>query len=438
MGRYTFARGGILQSQLYGKLNRWLMRSQLHVEIEQPIERDGLIVLAASAEGHPKRRNRNGKIWIEIPAQWQSWLTVRGQADDLHDAFARIFLVSAMEGNCDLCIHGNVTTSLLANLERWQAIASTWWPAYSRVELRADREVDIAAEMAQYHRGQAETLLAFSGGLDSIDTLYGHRLNRRGRNTRNVTAAMFVHGFDIDWRDERFSGALDRVGQLCRPLGVDLLSARSNLKQLLPNWSISHCAAIMGVMSLFQRRFTAGLLGCSWAYDNFEFVTVGNGSTAITDPLLSSAGFQVIQDFASTRIEKTVALCDRPEVWKLLRVCYQGDDPSKNCGVCEKCVRQMLCMVAAGVEDFGGFESPLTPEKVAAVKPTGTAIENEWRACYSLAQQRGLQHRAEFVAMANVLEQYATSRPGVPEHLVPLAERRRRRPHFLQRMFRRS
>ncbi len=408
------------------------MRSQLHIEIEQPTQRDGMIILGATVNGHPRRRNRNGKIWIEVPAQFQPWLTIQGQADDLHDAFARIFLVSAMEGNCDLVIHGNVTTSLLANLERWQAIASTWWPAYSRVELRADGEVSVTTETNRFDSRKTETLLAFSGGLDSIETLYGHRLNRRGRNTRNVTAGLFVHGFDVDWQDERFAAAFDRVGQLCKSVEVELLDARSNLKQMLPNWSISHCAAITGVMSLFQRQFAAGLLGCSWAYNNFEFVTVGNGSTAITDPLLSSGAFQV---FASTRIEKTLALRNQPEVWKWLRVCYQGEDPSKNCGVCEKCVRQMLCMLAAGVNDFSGFESPLTIEKVTAVKPTGTAIESEWRSCYAFVQQGELQDRAEFQAMGRVLEQYAQNRPGVPVHLLPMAEQRRKRRRWLQRMF---
>jgi hypothetical protein len=188
-------------------------------------------------------------------------------------------------------------------------------------------------------------------------------------------------------------------------------------------------------MSLFQRRFAAGLIGCSWAYNNFEFVTVGNGSTALTDPLLSSLGFQVIQDFASTRIEKTVALRDQPAVWKWLRVCYQGEDPSQNCGNCEKCIRQMLCMTAAGISDFSGFQSPLTTEKVAGVVPAGEAIECEWRSCYALAQEQGLGSRPEFQAMGRVLEQYAQRDHKIPVHLLSVAEqRRRKRGRWLQRI----
>jgi hypothetical protein len=411
------------------------MRPQLHIEIEPPTRKDDVLVLAARVSGHPRGRSRNGQVWIEIPARLQPLLPIQGADDDLHDAFARIFLISAMEGDCDLVVHGNVSTSLLANLERWQAIASTWWPTYSRVELRADREISTANEAARFDPQRTETLLAFSGGLDSIDSLYGHRHGRRGRNTRNVTGCLFIHGGDIDWRDDRFAAAANRVGQLCKDTGVDLLTARSNMKQLLPNWSISHCAAITGLMSLFQNRFAAGLVGCSWAYNNFEFVTVGNGSTALTDPLLSSAGFQVIQDFASTRIEKTIALANQPAVWKWLRVCYQGENPSQNCGNCEKCIRQMLCMTVAGVTDFSGFESPLTTEKVAGVVPAGEAIESEWRACYALAQQRGLGDRPEFQAMGRVLAQYDKRERKVPVHLLSVTEqRRRKRGRWLQRI----
>lgn len=411
------------------------MRAQLHVEIEPLISRDDAVVLAASISGHPRGRSRNGQVWIEIPARLQSLLPIQSAADDLHDAFARIFLVSAMEGDCDLVIHGNVSTSLLANLERWQAIASTWWPTYSRVELKADREISTADEAAQFNSQRTETLLAFSGGLDSIDALCGHRLGRRGRNTRNVTGCLFIHGGDIDWRDERFAAASDRIGQLCQATGVELLTVRTNMKQLLPNWSISHCAAITGLMSLFQRRFAAGLVGCSWAYNNFEFVTVGNGSTALTDPLLSSSGFQVIQDFASTRVEKTIALRDQPAVWKWLRVCYQGEDPSKNCGNCEKCIRQMLCMTVAGISDFSGFESPLTAERVAGAVPAGEAVESEWRSCYAMAQECGLGNRPEFQAMGRVLEQYAQRDRKVPVHLLSVSEqRRRKRGRWLQRI----
>jgi hypothetical protein len=128
-------------------------------------------------------------------------------------------------------------------------------------------------------------------------------------------------------------------------------------------------------------------------------------------------------------------LRDQTAVWKWLRVCYQGEDPSQNCGNCEKCIRQMLCMTAAGVADFSGFQTPLTAEKVAGVVPSGAAIEREWRSCYALAQERGLERRPEFQAMERVLEQYAQRTRDVPVHLLPVAEqRRRKRGRWLQRI----
>ena len=208
------------------------MRSELHVEVDPLTRRDDRIVIGAQIHGHPRRRNRNGKVWIEVPAELSSWLAIQEKPDDSHDAFARMTVLSAMEADCDLIIHGNISVSLLANLERWQEIVTRWWPTYRRVHLSADCEVSASA--AAESNNNTETILAFSGGLDSVEALYSHRLGRRGRNTRNVTTCLFVHGFDIDWREARFSAACDRARRLCEPWGVNLTSVRTNLKQLLP------------------------------------------------------------------------------------------------------------------------------------------------------------------------------------------------------------
>jgi hypothetical protein len=396
-------------SQLTSK--RAAVRSELHVEIEPLVSRDDAIVVSVQISGHPRARKRNGQVWIEVPADMYSWQAVQDKPDDLHDAFARMFLVSAMEADCDLVIHGNVSTSLLANLERWQDIVSRWWPSYRRVHLSADREVSSPAEAAaNANLKAAKTIQAFSGGLDSIETLYGHHLDCRGRNTRNISTCLFIHGFDVDWRDERFATACDRARQLCKTWGVHLKSVRTNIKEMLPNWRISHAPVITGVLSLFQREFATGLLASTRAYESLEFVISENASTAMTDPLLSSASFQVIHDLASTRTEKTLLLKDRPEVWPLVRVCWEGKNPTANCGQCEKCIRQMLCMLAAGVDDFRGFQFHLTPEAVSRVQPHEGFLEDEWRACYALVEQQGREQLPEFQAMRHVLDQCAAER----------------------------
>jgi hypothetical protein len=405
------------------------MRSQMHVEIEPVVHREGAVVISAQVNGHPRRRNRNGKIWIEAPAERLEWLAIQGNTDDLHDAFLRMLILSAMEANCDLVIHGNVSSSLLANMERWQDIVSRWWPTtYRRVDLVADREVDTPTGMA--NTATAETLQAFSGGLDSVESLYGHKLRRRGRNTRNVTACLLVHGFDIDYNDQRFGAAWDRTRRLCEPCGVELLRVRTNLKQMLPCWTACFPTGVAAMLSLFQRKFSVGQFAASVAYEDPYFIATGSTSTAMTDHLLSSSSFQVIQDLAITRMDKTMSLRDHPEVWKLLRVCWEGEDPTTNCGKCEKCIRQMLCMLAAGVEDFSGFQSPPTAQSIASVTPHHGAVEREWQVCLAMAEAEGRGNRPEFQAMRAVLQSCAAASGESSDAIVPP-------PHSLKRRIKR-
>ena len=86
------------------------------------------------------------------------------------------------------------------------------------------------------------------------------------------------------------------------------------------------------------------------------------------DWLLSGHDFRIVHDLAdASRAEKTRVLCDWEVARRNVRVCWSGADLSTNCGVCSKCVWQMLCLLANGIEDYGAFAEPLTTERVAAM-----------------------------------------------------------------------
>ena len=407
------------------------MGIEMHVDVLQPEVLGEWLRVHGVIRGHPRLPRRGGTFFFDVPVRARDWLAIRGRPDDLHDAFLRATIWSAMEAGGELTVHGRVSTRLLANLERYQEVVCRWWPKYRAVSLRADEEVDDEVAARAVAGGEARrgaALLAFSGGLDSIESLAAHKGGWRGRNSLDIGACVFVHGFDIPLDDGAFGAALARARTLTDRYSTELLTVRSNLKELLPLWETTFPAGIGAVLSLFERRFEIGLLAASSAYENTHWIASKDGSTPWSDPLLSSATFSVVPDLAVTRVEKTERLAGDETVWRNVRVCWEGDDLSTNCGRCEKCVRQMLCMRACGITDFSAFATPLTPATVLATVLPMTVVVEEWRRCYERALQADLGRDPVFVAMRGVLDRASSGATGsTGAWLTRLARRARRR-----------
>lgn len=387
--------------------------------------------------GHPRSRKRNGLVFFDVPAGTWDWLAIRGQPHDRHDALLRATIWSAMEAGRDLTIHGRVSRHLLANLERYQDIVCRWWPRYRPVRLQADEEIDTEEVATDGRRSGAcdSTVLAFSGGLDSIESLAAHRAGWRGRNTLDVATCVFVHGFDIPLSDGAFRVAMGRAKTITDHYGAELVAVRSNLKRMLPNWTTTFSGAIAAVLSLFESRFSSGLLAASTAYENLYWIDSDDGSTPWTDPLLSSDSFRIVHDFAVTRVEKTARLAREPVVWKNLRVCWQGEDLSTNCGRCEKCKRQMLCMLACGVKNLSAFRAALTPAAIRSTELPLAVVVEEWQRCYDHALEAGIGRDDIFLAVRQKLD----ATPASATRRTDAAHRRRtlhRATHKLLRYFR--
>ena len=78
---------------------------------------------------------------------------------------------------------------------------------------------------------------------------------------------------------------------------------------------------------------------------------------------------QVVTDGSGFgRTDKVEMLAPYPAVLAAIKVCWEGDDPGKNCGVCEKCVMTRLNFLAAGIRNAPCFDTPLTPELIANLR----------------------------------------------------------------------
>ena len=203
----------------------------------------------------------------------------------------------------------------------------------------------------------------FSGGVDSFYTLLKHR--------EEITHLIFVHGFDVFITEQtRREQGSQTAREVARELGKSLIEVETNLRTLfsmasdrLVHWDKYHGAVLASVALLFQHRFRKVLIPASFTYDQlFPW-----GTHPVLDPLWGTELTDFEHDGCEARRpEKVVYISKHESALKWLRVCHKSPDDRQNCGRCEKCLRTMINLRAAGaLERCKTFPSDLNLEAVA-------------------------------------------------------------------------
>ena len=243
-------------------------------------------------------------------------------------------------------IHGKVTSSLLANLEKYCACWTLVMPEYKPISIVPDEEYEDSVKPLDNR-----AIVSFSGGLDACFTLYRHKKNLAGRNTKNIERAVLLFGATDTplSKPEDFKNHADNARLLCDDLGVEFTIVETNFCLYPMNWELEHFNVIVAALYFFKKypyKMTASSL-CVLPVSYRVW-----SSNPITDLMLSCLSSRVISDdVAYDRTMKANVV----KGWKLatqkMRVCWEGEDKSKNCGVCEKCIRTMLNFIACGVKE---------------------------------------------------------------------------------------
>lgn len=352
--------------------------SRCDLQILDPVTVDDRVERAAIL-GLPGRRGQ--RIWFSVEERHRALLSDRA------DPFVLAALRHAVRRGRSLHVRGAPTSpSLLANLEELQ-LAWRQWHGTHPVELESD-------EVAEGAPSDAGALVAFSGGVDSAYTLYGHGAGRAGRRSTPLSAAVMVHGFDIPLDDvDGFAGASARARRMTDSLGVELVSVSTNVRTLNRPWPNFHGPALAATLTLLSARSSAGLIASSGSY--FPLVLPW-GSNPISDPLLGSESFAIRHDGAgATRTEKLQALASWPEAMDSLRVCWSGPRNDRNCGTCRKCVTLALMCRSLGIEPRF-FDGPISER--AIMTTVRRAPDDEHTAEYrrltlEAATRRGIDER---------------------------------------------
>jgi hypothetical protein len=219
--------------------------------------------------------------------------------------------------------------------------------------------------------------LFFTGGVDSFFTLL--------RSDRSIDYLIHVQGFDIPFSDStRLLSAEADARAVADALGLECLVVKTNL-QAHPayqsvSWERTHGGALIAIAHLL-RRYIGRVLISSSAHRS---VTRPWGSDRRIDRYWSSTALSV-EHFGEDwwRHQKLEQIADHDLVGRYLRVCWEHLTTAPNCSRCDKCVRTMITLAAAGLlEHSGRFESGRLVDRID-----------------SLSSARGPGNRREYMIM---------------------------------------
>jgi hypothetical protein len=270
----------------------------------------------------------------------------------------------AMHHKADLHLDFEVDRTLLDGLDHYQEVWHSWRPDVYRKKIKIETSGETSR--APSAEPTSRTLAAFSAGLDSTFTLSRHARKEAGRAIRDVRTAVMVHGFDMPL--DAVDGFETLAGQgaaICRDLGVDLVTVKTNCRQLIKNWEMTFGAGLASVLQQFSHDHDIALIATEESYQN-SFPVWGNSFW--NDRFFSSSKLKIESDGgAYDRIERARYLAKHRSLVPHLRVCWAGPRTGENCGVCTKCVLTKLNFVAAGVDEPWPFPQGLTAELVSSM-----------------------------------------------------------------------
>jgi hypothetical protein len=206
---------------------------------------------------------------------------------DRLDSWLLWLLPHAFETQQELVLEGAVDRKLLENAERLMEIWSGWRSGRRPVPVWAE-----PVDASESHPQPELTGLFFTGGVDSFFSLFHHDemvSANPAPDRRTVDDLVYVWGFDIPLANrEAFERKLATLGRVADSLKKNLVTFVTNLRETgvrQPWGPVMHGPALGGVGLLPGKRWRKLLLSSWFCHGDDE----SWGSTAITDPLLSTS-----------------------------------------------------------------------------------------------------------------------------------------------------
>ncbi|MEI0529331.1 hypothetical protein R4J00_11900 [Brachyspira intermedia] len=284
--------------------------------------------------------NKTEEIYIKLPISEKEYLT---KSYDPY-VFFNIFKMMSIGGNC--IIRGNVNKSFLDNLEMFTECWKVWFPDKCKdIKIIADKEIDDEPKKLNN-----DAVLCFSGGLDSVSSLYRHYKGLVGRNNKNIKKLLKVGGArtpqvirsrtDPHYNDIN-KVISNRIMDIAKDINFNVTEIDTNVYKIdsVFNWGDEFIGLFVGVMMLYQDIYNNLLI----ASDEFvlqDSIIVPHGSNPISNKFIKSNQFNLITDGEFlTRVNKIESIKDWGFALKNMDACdYFKSETHKLCGKCAKCL----------------------------------------------------------------------------------------------------
>jgi hypothetical protein len=278
------------------------------------------------------------------------------------DAVVPMGLFAAMAHRLPFKVENPIDELLAENAATAMDLASEWW-ARALAPVPLDFPIRAAAPTPS-NRGKAAF---FTGGVDSWDTLFAHETE--------ISHLIYVHGFDVPGQtpdEQAMVGRRVREAAAARGFALHEIHTnhRESGEELVGNFEFSHGAMLAAVGLMLAETIDIVFVASSNRYSQM----FPHGSTWMLDPLWSTSQVRIRYDGAEKwRSLKAFELATKhPELLPHVIVCWDGYLQGKNCGQCEKCLRTMMAMHFAGIEDLSpAFQRHLDPSAIEAIRFTG-------------------------------------------------------------------
>jgi hypothetical protein len=296
--------------------------------------------------------------------------------------FASALLLPAMKLGEDLVIRGSVSTRLHAGMTEIIRIVSGWDIGLKPIDVIVD-------ELVPDQITPGVTGSFFSGGVDSFYTYLRHK-----NDQHPITHLMLVKGYDIDHHNSRlWDATVHNIGQIAKVEQATLIEIESNVRSLtdpILSWTYSH-GGCLAAAAMCLRRGIGQMYIASSADAEHQAL---QGSHVAVDHLWSTETLRFVHDGAeASRINKIDwQIAESQLALKYLRVCNMNEKRAYNCGKCEKCLRTMVSLYAAGVLDKAEtFPPEIDPHRLATLTIEGYADAVFHRENLAALRARGIR-----------------------------------------------
>jgi hypothetical protein len=282
------------------------------------------------------------------------------------EAFVSAALTPALwAGEERIAVEGDLCPEFLDNVAVVTKVFQNWFPQISRTMTIEARKRSGAA------MSQRRSAFFFTGGVDSLAALRANRLNFPKHHPGSVQDGIIVFNLEVE-DPQAFQYALKTLTTVADDTGITLVPASTNIRALKEDWKFWWTAhmgpALCAIAHALSGRISSAIIASDYDVANMR----PHGSHPLVDPYFSSFDLKIRYDgTALSRLEKLKLLADWPAGLNNMRVCNKQEQyqPGRfNCGECEKCLRTMLGLIAAGaLEKTSAFPvRDLTAEQVAS------------------------------------------------------------------------